>query len=403
MCQEVCPVNAQADDTGPLLVPLLPLIAWLLPAGRARLRAGGGRDGADPRRTAPASAQCRRGARERRAAHRRCRARWSRGPRPTGVRRSASQAERLLDLTAMPAPLSLRRCPASRRFAASTTRSCTVRKRRTCPNASGIADDADAPPTSCRPDRCRLPAVRRDRRGAAARAARRATSATPCASSTAPSPIPSAAAAVTRRVARRRHARAAPRAGGLLLPPRHGSADRTIWSSRGCCAARAARAVGRRRSGRTSTPCPVRRPTDSRSWQRPAPSSARSWRSTSTARSGTTTSWPAPGRDEWRARDGDGLLHQLVGHRGRRSAARLPRAPDAVHRRWAPSVRDRARLPGRGSLRSSAAAAAPGEPGGRLDHDGRSSTPSSTELEIRPTHRLLLDADADALRALVRR
>jgi epoxyqueuosine reductase len=33
VCQEVCPVNAEADDTGPLLVPLLPLIEWLLPLG----------------------------------------------------------------------------------------------------------------------------------------------------------------------------------------------------------------------------------------------------------------------------------------------------------------------------------------------------------------------------------
>ena len=36
VCQEVCPVNADADDTGPLLVPLVPLIEWLLPmSGRA--------------------------------------------------------------------------------------------------------------------------------------------------------------------------------------------------------------------------------------------------------------------------------------------------------------------------------------------------------------------------------
>ncbi|MDQ3689537.1 MAG: tRNA epoxyqueuosine(34) reductase QueG [Chloroflexota bacterium] len=42
VCQEVCPVNADADDTGPLLVPLLPLIAWLLPlGGRAFGRAVG--------------------------------------------------------------------------------------------------------------------------------------------------------------------------------------------------------------------------------------------------------------------------------------------------------------------------------------------------------------------------
>lgn len=33
VCQEVCPVNADASDDGPLLVPLLPLIAWLLPMG----------------------------------------------------------------------------------------------------------------------------------------------------------------------------------------------------------------------------------------------------------------------------------------------------------------------------------------------------------------------------------
>ena len=42
VCQEVCPVNADADDNGPLLVPLLPLIAWLLPLGaRAFARAVG--------------------------------------------------------------------------------------------------------------------------------------------------------------------------------------------------------------------------------------------------------------------------------------------------------------------------------------------------------------------------
>ena len=42
VCQEVCPVNADADDDGPLLVPLLPLIAWLLPmGGRAFERAVG--------------------------------------------------------------------------------------------------------------------------------------------------------------------------------------------------------------------------------------------------------------------------------------------------------------------------------------------------------------------------
>ncbi|HEY8179114.1 MAG TPA: tRNA epoxyqueuosine(34) reductase QueG [Candidatus Limnocylindria bacterium] len=33
VCQEVCPVNAEAADDGPLLVPLVPLIEWLLPLG----------------------------------------------------------------------------------------------------------------------------------------------------------------------------------------------------------------------------------------------------------------------------------------------------------------------------------------------------------------------------------
>jgi epoxyqueuosine reductase len=33
VCQEVCPVNADADDAGPLTVPLLPLIEWLLQLG----------------------------------------------------------------------------------------------------------------------------------------------------------------------------------------------------------------------------------------------------------------------------------------------------------------------------------------------------------------------------------
>jgi epoxyqueuosine reductase len=42
VCQEVCPVNADADDDGPLAVPLLPLIEWLLPlGGRAFERAVG--------------------------------------------------------------------------------------------------------------------------------------------------------------------------------------------------------------------------------------------------------------------------------------------------------------------------------------------------------------------------
>jgi epoxyqueuosine reductase len=42
ICQEVCPVNGESDDDGPLLVPLLPLIEWLLDlGGRAFGRAVG--------------------------------------------------------------------------------------------------------------------------------------------------------------------------------------------------------------------------------------------------------------------------------------------------------------------------------------------------------------------------
>jgi epoxyqueuosine reductase len=33
VCQEVCPVNGDADDSGALRVPLLPLIEWLVPLG----------------------------------------------------------------------------------------------------------------------------------------------------------------------------------------------------------------------------------------------------------------------------------------------------------------------------------------------------------------------------------
>jgi epoxyqueuosine reductase len=42
VCQEVCPVNADADDDGPLRVPLVPLVGWLLDlGGRAFARAVG--------------------------------------------------------------------------------------------------------------------------------------------------------------------------------------------------------------------------------------------------------------------------------------------------------------------------------------------------------------------------
>jgi uncharacterized protein (DUF1015 family) len=103
--------------------------------------------------------------------------------------------------------------------------------------------------------------------------------------------------------------------------------------------------------------------------------------------------------DEWRARDGDGLLHQLsaieaddrlLGYLGRQTLF----IADGHHRyetalAYQSEVRADPRM----------AAAAPGE----LAADWIMMVVVNaelSELEIRPTHRLLLDADADALRAL---
>ena len=104
--------------------------------------------------------------------------------------------------------------------------------------------------------------------------------------------------------------------------------------------------------------------------------------------------------DEWRAVDGDGLLHQLsaieaddrlLGYLGRQTLF----IADGHHRY-------ETALAYQAEVRSdpAAAAAAPGE----LAADWIMMVVVNaelTELEIRPTHRLLLDADADALRALV--
>ncbi len=64
VCQEVCPVNADADDDGPLLVPLMPLVEWLLPMGRRAFDRAFETHGADARRAASAAAQRHRGARQ---------------------------------------------------------------------------------------------------------------------------------------------------------------------------------------------------------------------------------------------------------------------------------------------------------------------------------------------------
>ena len=50
-------MNADADDAGPLLVPLLPLIEWLLPMGGRAFGRAGGRVGAHAGRAPSAAAQ----------------------------------------------------------------------------------------------------------------------------------------------------------------------------------------------------------------------------------------------------------------------------------------------------------------------------------------------------------
>jgi uncharacterized protein (DUF1015 family) len=103
--------------------------------------------------------------------------------------------------------------------------------------------------------------------------------------------------------------------------------------------------------------------------------------------------------DEWRARDGDGLLHQLaaieaddrlLGYLGRQTLF----VADGHHRY-------ETALAYQAEVRSAAGStgAAPGE----LAADWIMMmlvNAELSELEIRPTHRLLLDADADVLRAV---
>jgi uncharacterized protein (DUF1015 family) len=104
--------------------------------------------------------------------------------------------------------------------------------------------------------------------------------------------------------------------------------------------------------------------------------------------------------DEWRARDGDGLLHQmaaieaddrLLGYLGRQTLF----IADGHHRY-------ETALAYQAEVRSDADRA--GVPAGGLGADWIMMmvvNAELVELEIRPTHRLLLDADADALRTLV--
>jgi uncharacterized protein (DUF1015 family) len=104
--------------------------------------------------------------------------------------------------------------------------------------------------------------------------------------------------------------------------------------------------------------------------------------------------------DEWRARDGDGLLHQvaateaddrLIGYLGRQTLF----VADG-HHRYETALAYQAAV--RADARWTDA------PAGALGADWMMMllvNAELSELEIRPTHRVLLDVDADALRAIV--
>jgi uncharacterized protein (DUF1015 family) len=107
-----------------------------------------------------------------------------------------------------------------------------------------------------------------------------------------------------------------------------------------------------------------------------------------------------PWSDEWRARDDDGLLHQLaavepderiLNHLGRQ----VVYVADG-HHRYETALAYQAEVRAHPSLA--------GMPMGALGADWimvMLVNAELTELSIRPTHRILLDTDADALRALV--
>ena len=104
--------------------------------------------------------------------------------------------------------------------------------------------------------------------------------------------------------------------------------------------------------------------------------------------------------DEWRARDGDGILHQLcaveaddrlLGHLGRQTIF----IADG-HHRYETALAYQAEVRADPAL----SAAAPGSLGADWIMMVLVNA-ELAELEIRPTHRLLLDADPEALRSLV--
>ena len=102
--------------------------------------------------------------------------------------------------------------------------------------------------------------------------------------------------------------------------------------------------------------------------------------------------------DEWRARDGDGLLHQLsaieADERLLNYLARQTLFIADGHHRYETAL----------AYQAEVRAAQPGAAPGSLAADWIMMllvNAELSELEIRPTHRLLLEADMDALRALV--
>ena len=275
---------------GPLLVPLLPLIEWLLPiGGRAFVRAVGataltragrhrllrnaiaalGNAGGAGGGHAPLST-------ERRARRPRSRS----ANRPTASSRSARPP---LSLQSDAPRRALRRAPLLPR---------SLRQRRPWPTACGSPDDADAPPAriadltdlACPP----YDVIERAERDELL--ARDPYNAVRLEYSAEPDPSRHRRRDAS-RMDRRGRPRTARRAGRRTTTGTRRTGDPDAADGRGRRRARSARAVGRAASAGTSTRCPVRRPTASallRSTRHAAEPDPRP--STSTAPSATTTS-----------------------------------------------------------------------------------------------------------------
>ena len=297
-------MNADAADGGPLLVPLLPLIAWLLPmGGRAFARAVGtsalrraGRHRllrnaiaalGNVRGRCPSApeAQQRAGCVAGRADGPACALEVRRGGRPTvacTTTRRAASAHGYLALDSDHAP--------RRALPGHPLRPRALRRRRAARPRSPRRRRGGAARAAGRPDRSRLSAVRRHHRRAARRrsSARHERNAVRLEWSAEPDPHAAASATLDAWLADGTLER---RAAPAAFYYRHGTGGHAGRpDGGGHRGPRAARAMGRRRPAATSTRCPGRRPIGWACCARPGRSSARSCRSTSIARSGTTTS-----------------------------------------------------------------------------------------------------------------